>query len=141
VLAALCLAFLAAWVGWRIFARTRNRQAQRAAFGELERIRSHEQAGTATAVQRLLRRYALTVFGPDRMASLTGDAWIAFIAQHGGAALSGDVGRSLLGAAFGNATAPGRRESWLTGAEAFIRNAPRHARRGRATRARAKRRA
>ena len=131
----LCLVLLAAWFAWRRFARhTGYRRVQRAALDELERIRSQEELGSAAAIQRLLRRYALTIFGPDRMAPLTGEAWVDFVAEHGGEGLAGDVGRSLLGAAFGNPAAPAARESWLAAAEAFIRQAPRHARRGRGTR-------
>jgi hypothetical protein len=132
---------VAAWIGWRLARHAGHRGAQRAAFGELERIRSQGQVDSAAAIQRLLRRYALTVFGPDRMASLTGDAWIDFVAQHGGKALAGDAGRSLLGSAFGNSASPSSRESWFAAAEGFIRQAPRDARRRRGARLPAKQRA
>jgi Domain of unknown function (DUF4381) len=131
LIAALFLVLLAAMLGWRRFSRhARSGKVQRVALLELERIRSQGDDGAAAhAIQQLLRRYALTVFGPDRVARLTGDSWIEFIVLHGGAGLSGDHGRWLLRAAFGTSPASSHRESWLSGAEAFIRQAPRHARR------------
>lgn len=111
--------------------RDQRRLLRRAALRELQLIRSSEADGpvVARAIQRLLRRYAVAVFGSGAVAQLTGEAWLAFVVTEGGAALSGNVGSSLLVAAFGNHTHDDRNE-WLRAAESFIRKA-RVSRRGR----------
>lgn len=111
--------------------RDRRRLLRRSALRELQLIRSSEadDPAVARAIQRLLRRYALAVFGSARVAKLTGEPWLAFLAAEGGAALAGTAGSSLLVAAFGNHTHDDRNE-WLRAAESFIRKA-RVSRRGR----------
>jgi hypothetical protein len=81
-------------------------------------------AAVARGIQNLLRRYALTVFGPEQVAKLTGESWLRFVIAHGGGALTGASGRSLLMAAFGN-HAGDDRDQWAAGAEGFIRRARR----------------
>ncbi|HTV94695.1 MAG TPA: DUF4381 domain-containing protein [Steroidobacteraceae bacterium] len=124
-----CLALLAAcFFVWRWYAKhARGRRIRRAAILELERIRARGDDGRAArAIQRLLRRYALTLFGSDRVARLAGEPWIDFLTEHGGEGLAGDDGRALLDAAFGHASAaPELRERWLEAAATFIRRAQR----------------
>ena len=79
-------------------------------------------ADSARAIESLLRRYALAVFGRAEVARLSGRAWLGFLQQHGAAALSEEAGQSLLRAAFGGAVHD-HRQAWLTGAEAFLRQA------------------
>ncbi|HTW75570.1 MAG TPA: DUF4381 family protein [Steroidobacteraceae bacterium] len=148
VLAAVSLA-LAALLGGGYYRPRRRRQ--RLALRELARIRADAEAdiaASARAIESLLRRYALAVFGRAQVARLSGADWLSFAQRHGASQLAGEAGRSLLAAAFGGA-AHARDESraqWLAGAEAFVRRArarhaaprssaapgPRHMRRGRA---------
>lgn len=74
----------------------------------------------ARELEDLMRRYAMARFGRDTVANLSGERWIAFVIEHGGAAWSGDRGASLLRAAYGSA-ATADRAAWLTGAHAFIK--------------------
>jgi Domain of unknown function (DUF4381) len=125
-MAALLLGAAAAGVWWW---RDPYRRSRRAALRELRAIRAAESdcAARARAIESLLRRFALAVFGSTRVARLTGDAWLAFVAAHGGTPLAGETGRSLLSNAFGGG---GRdeRERWISGADAFVRGARRKAR-------------
>jgi hypothetical protein len=124
--AGLCLLALFLVIAWRRFyGRARRRTARSAALLELGHIRAQPQSEVAARIQRLLRRYALTVFGPDRVAPLSGEAWLDFLARHGGERFAGEDGRALLRAAYGNAGAAAQRETWLAAAEAFIRRASR----------------
>ncbi len=74
----------------------------------------------ARELEHLLRRYALARFGPDQVAKLSGVRWLAFLVEHGGEDLSDDCGANLLRAAYGG-NAIAQRESWLSGAQAFIK--------------------
>lgn len=120
----IAIALLARW--WR----DPRRRTRRTALQELQHIRTSDGDGAAVAraIQNLLRRYALTVFGRHTIARLTGEAWLQFVAAEGGEALSGPVGRSMLSTAFGN-HATDEREQWAAGAEGFIRRAARRRRR------------
>lgn len=129
VLAGVGLAVLvAAGVWWR----NPRRRRMRAALRELRRIGANERdvQASARAIERLLRRYAMAVFGRERVARLTGEAWLAFLGVEGGASLAGEDGRHLLRAAFG-AGVHDARAQWLAGAHRFVRQAGRHARAGR----------
>jgi hypothetical protein len=121
LLAALLLAGALAAV-WRW--RDPYRRSRRAALRELRAIRAGESdlVTSARAVESLLRRFAIAVFGNTRVARLSGDAWLAFVAAQGGAALAGEAGQSLLATAFGG-SASDHRASWLAGADAFVRHA------------------
>jgi hypothetical protein len=124
--AALCLLAPLLVLAWRRFyGPARRCTARSAALLELGHIRAQAQSDVAAQIQRLLRRYALTVFGPDRIAPLTGEAWLDFLTSHGGERFAGEDGRALLRAAYGNAAAATQRETWLAAAEAFIRRASR----------------
>ena len=121
VLAVLLLAAAAGGVWWW---RDPYRRSRRAALRELRTIRAEEAdvVSSARAIESLLRRFAVAVFGGAQVARLTGDAWLAFVAEQGGAQLAGDAGRSLLATAFGGG-ASGDRECWIAGADSFVRRA------------------
>jgi hypothetical protein len=123
IVAALVLLTGAA-LGWRVVSSRAARLSRAAALEELERIRREaDVAGTAPALQRLLRRYALTVFERERVAPLTGESWMRFLSEHGATAFAAGGGRAFLAAAYGGSHAPLQRESWLEAAEVFIRRA------------------
>lgn len=119
--AVLCVLLTAAVAWW---VRNPRRALRRLALRQLRVIGASDADGAAVAraIENLLRRYALMVFGRDRVAKLTGESWLQFVAVHGGDTLTGAPGRSLLSTAFGN-HAEDDREQWLAGAEAFIRRA------------------
>jgi Domain of unknown function (DUF4381) len=121
-LAILCTAALVSIVKWW---RRPRRRFQRAALRELRRIRASEVEGSAAAwaIESLLRRYAVALYGRERVAALTGSAWLEFARAAGAAKLSGEAGRSLLAAAFGPPAAADR-EGWMEAAAEFIRRAP-----------------
>ncbi|HXS22560.1 MAG TPA: DUF4381 domain-containing protein [Steroidobacteraceae bacterium] len=123
LLAALVLAaaVVAAW-GWH----DPYRRSRRAALRELRAIRAADAdpVSSARAIESLLRRFALTVFGSAQVARLTGDAWLEFVAERGGTPLAGESGRSLLATAFGGGPSD-QRECWLLAADAFVRQARR----------------
>ena len=100
------------------------------ALAELRLIRHSDgdAPAVARALQSLMRRYAVAVFGQERVAKLTGEAWLEFVVSEGGTAFAGAPGRSLLVAAFGNHSTDDV-EQWLTAAESFIRRAARRRRR------------
>lgn len=129
VIAFIVLLMIAAWWWYRSKAATVRRQ-QRMALAELQRIGLlDDHHAVACGVQNLLRRYALTLFGHERVAKLSGMHWLQFVAAHGGDAFAGETGRSLLSAAFGG-SASSHREQWLEAARQFIRRAPRFKQKG-----------
>jgi hypothetical protein len=126
---------LAISAGALIWWRRPERRMRRIALRELRRIQSIDvdTAQTARTVQNLLRRYALAAFGPDRVARLSGKAWLAFLAARGAGSLGGYLGHSLLVASFGGPApdeSTGSREAWCREAEQFVRRALREDRRG-----------
>jgi hypothetical protein len=125
LVAVLLLAAAAAAVAWW---RDPYRRSRRAALRELRAIRAEESdlVSSARAIESLLRRFAVAVFGGAQVARLTGDAWLAFVAAQGGTALAGEAGRSLLSTAFGGSVSDDR-ECWIAGADAFVRQAQRTA--------------
>ena len=126
--ALLCILLTVALVWW---ARDPRRALRRTALRQLQMIRTSDGDGAAVAraIQNLLRRYALVVFGQEQVAKLTGESWLRFVIAHGGGPLAGASGRSLLTAAFGNHVDDDR-EQWLAGAKGFIQRAPRNPRCG-----------
>ena len=122
VIALLCLLFAVALVWW---VRNPRRVLRQTALRQLRVIRASDADGAAVAraIENLLRRYALTVFGHERVAKLTGESWLQFVITHGGDTLAGAPGRSLLRTAFGNHVDDDRTH-WLAAAESFIRRAP-----------------
>jgi hypothetical protein len=119
---ALLCVLAAAGLAW--WARDPRRALRRTALRQLHLIQASDADGAAVAraIQNLLRRYALTVFGNDQVAKLTGEPWLRFVIAHGGAPLTGTSGRSMLTAAFGNNVVDDR-EQWAAGAKGFIRRA------------------
>lgn len=119
VLLALLVVAVAAFIYWQRHPAVRLR---RIALRELKNLQAtvSDDIALARELENLLRRYAIARFGGDMVASLSGERWIAFVVEHGGAAWSGDSGASLLRAAYGGA-AKADRAGWLAGAHAFIR--------------------
>ncbi len=110
--------------------RQPRRRFRRAALRELQLIRASAVDGPAAAraIENLLRRYAVALYGRDIAARLTGAAWLEFASAAGAEQLSGEAGRSLLATAFGGA-GPVDREGWLSAAAEFIRRAAEGSRR------------
>jgi hypothetical protein len=124
ILVGLILALAAAsTLGWRFPAGARRRRLRRAALVELNRIRCLDEADRAPAIQRLMRRYAITAYGASAVANLSGDAWLRFVQAHGGAGFCGTDGNKFLAAAFGKGTSISDTD-WSAAAEAFIRHRP-----------------
>lgn len=95
---------------------------RRMALRELKKLQqsSSDDITLARELEHLLRRYAVARFGRDTVASLSGERWIAFVVERGGASWSGASGASLLRIAYGGA-ATADRTAWLAGAQGFIR--------------------
>lgn len=72
----LCL--LAVWIAWRIFARWKRNRYRREALREL-------QHADISAIPVLLKRTALAAWPRERVASLSGEPWLQFLDQTGGA--------------------------------------------------------
>jgi hypothetical protein len=103
--------------------REPRRRLRRAAMRELRLIRASPLQGpeAARAIESLLRRHAVALHGPARVARLTGSDWLAFAGASGAEALAGDTGRSLLAAAFGGHPDQLDRDRWLAAAAQLIR--------------------
>jgi hypothetical protein len=114
----------AALIGATKWWRAPHRRYRRAALRELRLIRSSGAAGTAAAraIENLLRRYAVALYGRDQVARLSGSRWLEFASAAGGARLSGETGRTLLAAAFGEHSKADA-APWLAAAGEFIRAA------------------
>jgi hypothetical protein len=99
---------------------------RRAALKELALLQAADHlddGALARKLEGLLRRFAVARFGRDAVAGLAGERWLAFVASHGGKALSGNAGAALLGIAYGGDAKGDFRRDWLTGAQAFVRGA------------------
>jgi len=116
---ALLLGLIVAAVAW--WARRPAGCLRRTALRELGRLETgaNDDAHLAGELEHLMRRYAVAVYGRETAAQLSGSAWLAFVAGHGGKELAGEAGRSLLRAAYGGA-APADRAQWLKGARGFL---------------------
>lgn len=130
------LLLLATGVGWWWLGRWRQPVARwrRAAWRELAQLQSvsgdngSDDATVARGLQHLLRRYALVRYGRAAVAPLSGEAWIAFVVEHGGSDWAGETGRHLLRSAYGGAAPRPRgteplahREKWIAGAQSFLK--------------------
>ena len=115
----LLMILIAVWVYWQRHPVIRLR---RLASRELKKLHTEnlDDIALARALEHLLRRYAVARYGHDTVAGLSGERWIAFVVEHGGAAWSGDSGNKLLRLAYGG-TATADRSAWLAGAKTFIR--------------------
>lgn len=118
-LALLLLLLAGGLVYWLL--RPSNRLS-RAALHELKQLESHpgDDGQLASELENLLRRYAIAIYGREKVANLSGDAWLAFVAAHGGTELAGEPGQSLLRAAYGSPVQIDR-TLWLKGARDFLR--------------------
>lgn len=114
------------WYWWR----NPRRRVRRTALVELRRLRATQGDPVlcARAIQNLLRRYALVVFGAEQVAALSGEPWLEFLATHGASAFAGPPGRSLLAASYRGRLSEGdyaHRDTWFDAAAQFFRRAPR----------------
>lgn len=87
-LAAVCMAALAGWLGWR---HRRNRLLH-CSLRELARLsETHARDGDAVRLARglsqLLRHHAAACFPQAGVEGLAGSAWLAFLDAHGGQGL------------------------------------------------------
>ncbi len=119
---ALLLLFLAACVALYLWLRNPQRRLRRAALHELAKIESTTvgDAALASAVEHLVRRYALARHGHAAVAGLSGERWMAFAIAHGASAWQGATGTALLQAAYGG-SAVADRARWVAGARAFLK--------------------
>ncbi len=83
ILAGLALVALIALVTW-LFLHWRRNRYRREALKELAALEGHWQANGddaayLQALQKLLKRVALTAFPREQVASLTGEAWLQFL--------------------------------------------------------------
>ena len=112
------------FVCWRRWWRDPHADARRAALRELQHIRASDDDGpvVARAIENLMRRFAMAVFGRERVSRLAGSSWLGFVSGEANAPAS--AGESLLAAAFGNSPNDQRHE-WIATAEAFVRRSAR----------------
>jgi len=114
----LVLLCIAAYIVYR--RRHPARRLRLLALAELDRVSSTpDDATLARELEHLLRRYALTRFGRDQIAHLSGATWLDFVVQHGGVAWRGDSGVQLLRAVYGGQFVS-HRAAWLAGARSFV---------------------
>jgi hypothetical protein len=113
-------------VCWRKWWRDPHAKVRRAALRELRDLRASDDDGpvVARAIENLMRRYAMAVFGRQRVSRLAGNSWLGFVTSEAGASQSGDAGKSLLEAAFGN-NPHDQRDQWIATADAFVRRSAR----------------
>jgi hypothetical protein len=109
------------WAWWR----SPRRRLRDASLAELRALRAADLTvgETAQAIQNLLRRYALALFGQDTVARINGSAWLEFLAQRGAPPFGGAIGRSLLAASYGGGAEGADRAGWFDAAETFLRRA------------------
>lgn len=102
------------WIGWRIFRRWRANAYRRVALRRLVSIRTEladpaRRAFALAELATLVRRAALHVAPRERVASLSGDAWVAFLdAGVGGESFRSSTGRLILTAPYQPAAAIAR---------------------------------
>jgi hypothetical protein len=105
-----------------LWLRRPRRRLRRLALRELQQLEraGPDDAALAGSLQNLLRRYAVVRFGAEPVARLSGERWIAFLAENGGTALAGEPGSDLLRAAYGGIGGASR-ALWLSAARNFLR--------------------
>jgi Domain of unknown function (DUF4381) len=81
---------------WRKWWRDPHAKLRRAALRELREIGARDDDGpvVARAIEDLMRRYALAVFGRERVASLAGHSWLGFVATEAGLSRQRGAGAS-----------------------------------------------
>jgi hypothetical protein len=119
----LIFVFCAVVIGLVVWFFQPTRRLKRIALRELKRLEQStcDDAMLARDLEHLLRRYALTRFGRDQVARLTGADWIAFVVAHGGTTWQGEHGLNLLRAAYGGQVTDVDRVSWIAGARTFVK--------------------
>ncbi len=73
------------WTAWRLFSRWRRNAYRRRALGLLKSVRRRTLPGdkaALAALPRLLKNAALKAYPRSRVASLSGEKWIAFLEDH-----------------------------------------------------------
>mgnify|MGYP002725726802 CR=1 FL=1 len=99
------LLLLVLLVGVWLYLRRRKMAPRRAALAELKVLESsgRNPASQAGELNRLLKRYALVCCPGVGVESLAGEAWLAFLDEHGGKGnFSGQTGRVLLTLPYGD---------------------------------------
>jgi hypothetical protein len=126
VLLGLVLSIAVLFACWRKWWRDPHAKVRRVALRELRDIRASDDDGpvVARAIENLMRRYAMAVFGRQRISRLAGLSWIGFVTSEAGASVPGEAGKSLLAAAFGN-DPQDQRDQWIATADAFVRRSAR----------------
>ncbi|HMQ95081.1 MAG TPA: DUF4381 domain-containing protein [Amaricoccus sp.] len=87
---AVLLALALAWLAWRAWRRWRANAYRRAALAELAAA-----GDDPVAIAGILRRTALAAWPRERVASLTGRDWLAFLDATGGGGFAGGPGAAL----------------------------------------------
>ena len=95
---AVCLAVVAAglFLWWRRTARYRRARAELDGIRRAFR-RDDDAARAWRQVSRLLKRVALSIDARDRVASLSGEAWLVYLSERGGAPFLGGSGAASFG--------------------------------------------
>lgn len=129
--AALVIALAVLFVCWHRWWRDPHARVRRTALRELNHLRRSDEDApdVARAIESLMRRFAVAVFGKSRVARLAGNGWLSFVSGEAGETSVSTAGQSLLAAAFGNSPHD-ERHKWLAIAEAFVRRAARGRRAG-----------
>jgi len=97
---------------------------RRLALRELDRLErtALDDGRFAAETEHVLRRYAVSAYGRETVAGLSGRAWLEFLASHGGMGLS-ETGAAMLSVAYGGQVAIDRTRL-LSGARKFVRSKP-----------------
>jgi hypothetical protein len=84
ILLGIGLIALALWAYWRFKTPRVLQTAQHELQGLCESYAANQQDHTLTlGLSLLLRRYAMAVYGRERVAGLTGESWLAFLNEKG----------------------------------------------------------
>jgi hypothetical protein len=121
----LALLLLAGAAGLTYWLNRPRRRLRRAALGELRQLETQvsEEARLASELEQLLRRFAVARYGRDGVAKLSGQRWVDFVVDHGGADWSGVTGPDILRLAYGGSARhrPVDPARWISGARGFIK--------------------
>ena len=119
---AIVLLVLAVW-GYR---RLRTPAAYQSARHELQGLReayaaNRQDPKLVTGLSMLLRRYAMALYGRERVAGLTGKQWLTFLNKMGNTDIfTGDVGNVLVSVPYGSQV-PAQGEALLTAVEQWLK--------------------
>jgi hypothetical protein len=86
---------------WHKWWRDPHARLRRAALRELREIGARDDDGPviARAIEDLMRRYALAVFGRERVARLAGNSWLGFVAGEAGMSMPREADAPAAGTA------------------------------------------